>query len=86
MKEPAIGKALTVLDLINQDRKTRRLYEIREKARHDEISILSGAREEGIAAGRAEGLSEGITQGKAEVARAILRRGIDVKDIADMTG
>ena len=37
MKEPAIGKALTVLDPINQDREARRLYELREKARHDEV-------------------------------------------------
>ena len=82
MKEPAIEKALTALDLINQDREARRLYEIREKARHDEVSMLSGAREEGMAKGRAEGKAEG----RAEVVRAMLDRGIDVKDIADMTG
>jgi predicted transposase/invertase (TIGR01784 family) len=86
MKEPAIGKAMTALDLINQDREARRLYEIREKARHDEVSLLNSAREEA----RAEGLTEGRVEGKydkaVEVARAMLRRGIDVKDIADMTG
>ncbi|NMA63769.1 MAG: hypothetical protein GX964_07050, partial [Syntrophomonadaceae bacterium] len=76
----------TALDLINQDREARRLYEIREKARHDEVSLLNSAREEA----RAEGLTEGRVEGKydkaVEVARAMLRRGIDVKDIADMTG
>ncbi|NMA63745.1 MAG: hypothetical protein GX964_06925 [Syntrophomonadaceae bacterium] len=102
MKEPAIGKAMTALDLINQDREARRLYEIREKARHDEMSLLNSAREEaraeglteGRAEGRAEGLSEGMAKGRTEgkleaisaVVNTMLDRGIDVNDIADMTG
>jgi hypothetical protein len=48
MKAPEIRKAMTVLDILSQDQETRMLYEMREKALHDEVSMLNGAREEAI--------------------------------------
>lgn len=47
MNEPALGKAMTALEYLSQDTEARRLYEMRQKALHDEASMLEGAREEG---------------------------------------
>ncbi|HEY5560543.1 MAG TPA: DUF4351 domain-containing protein [Clostridiaceae bacterium] len=49
MAEPAIKKAINVLDYLNKDVDTKELYEIREKALKDEISIINGAKAEGKA-------------------------------------
>lgn len=45
--EPELGKAMTVLEFLSQDKEARRLYEMRQKALHDEASMLAGARKEG---------------------------------------
>ena len=54
-KNPAIRKALTIEEAFRQSAKERRIYELREKAIRDEISMLEGAREEGIVEGEAKG-------------------------------
>lgn len=46
-KDPAIEKAKTVLDYLANDEETMYLYELREKAVHDEVTRMYGAREEG---------------------------------------
>ncbi|MDP4144094.1 MAG: Rpn family recombination-promoting nuclease/putative transposase [Bacillota bacterium] len=70
MGEPAIRKAITVLDMLSRDPETVRLAELRMKRILDEKSMIEGAREEGkvegIAEGRAEGRVEGIAEGRAE--------------------
>lgn len=70
MKEPAIRKAWAVLDLLSQDEEARRLYDLREKALHDEVSMLAAAKDEG----------------KAEVARNLLKKGMDLAFISETTG
>ncbi|MDF2724501.1 MAG: hypothetical protein K0Q59_4176, partial [Paenibacillus sp.] len=44
MNEPQLGKAMTALEYLSQDAEARRLYEMRQKALHDEASMLEGAR------------------------------------------
>ncbi|MGO0060128.1 PD-(D/E)XK nuclease family transposase [Brevibacillus fluminis] len=89
-REPAIRKAMTVLEFLNQNEDARKLYEMRLKAQRDEANMLEGAREEAMAAGRAEGRAEGIAQGKAdakaEVTRNMLRAGMSLAQIAAFTG
>lgn len=63
MDNPGIKKALTIEQAFWQSKKERRLYELREKARRDEISALAGARAEGEAKGRTEGRTEGQIEG-----------------------
>lgn len=70
MKEPAIKKAMTVLDFLQMDEEAIRLYELREKALHDEISMLNGAREEKA----------------IEVAKNMLNDGFDIGLIKKYTG
>ncbi|WP_020620591.1 Rpn family recombination-promoting nuclease/putative transposase [Paenibacillus daejeonensis] len=70
VNEPALGKAMTALEYLSQDAEARRLYEMRQKALHDEASMLDGAREEG----------------KLEVAQNMLAKGMEIRDIAELTG
>ena len=35
---------------------------------------------------KAEGLSEGISQSKIEIAKNLLKKGMDISDISDVTG
>lgn len=59
VENPGIRKALTIEQAFWQNKKERRIYELREKALRDEISALAGARAEGEAKGRAEGEAKG---------------------------
>ena len=55
---------------------------MREKALWDEVSQLSGARDEGLK----EGLKEGERKKASEIAIRLLQRGVSVAEIAEMTG
>lgn len=56
VENPGIKKALTIEQAFWQNKKERRLYELREKALRDEISALAGARAEGEAKSRQEAI------------------------------
>nr|WP_326074298.1 Rpn family recombination-promoting nuclease/putative transposase [Paenibacillus alba] len=78
MQEPELRKAMTVLEFLSQDAETRRLYEMRQKALHDEASSMEGAREEGE--------RQGELKGRLEVATKMLAKGMDMESISDFTG
>jgi len=65
-KNPAIKKALTVEEVFRKNELERRLYELREKAIRDEISMVAAAKAEGRAEGKAEGRAEGRVEGMVE--------------------
>jgi len=71
MANPGIRKAMTIEQIFFKSQKERRLYELREKAARDEISMVTGAREEGKAEGRAEG--------KVEMAHDAICKYLDVR-------
>lgn len=76
LAEPAIRKAITVLDMLSRDPETVRLAELRMKKILDERSMLEGAREEGRGKGREE-----------EQIQLILkqyRKGLSIDYIADI--
>lgn len=64
--EPAIRKAITVLDMLSRDPDTVRLAELRMKKILDEKSMIEGAKEEGREFGRIEGVEEGREIGRIE--------------------
>lgn len=74
MQEPAIQKALTTLEFLSQDEETRRLYEERQRALHDYVSDIDGAREEGKA------------ERTLEVVRNLLAIAEPLEKIAKVTG
>ncbi|GBF76791.1 hypothetical protein PA598K_05283 [Paenibacillus sp. 598K] len=78
VNEPTLGKAMTALEYLSQDAEARRMYEMRQKALHDEASMLEGA--------RAEGESIGRSKEKLEVAQNMLDKDMDIKTIAELTG
>lgn len=54
VNESTSGKAMTALEHLSQDTEARRMYEMRQKALHDEASMLEGARAEGESIGRSK--------------------------------
>lgn len=80
--EPAIEKAQKVLEYLGTNDETRRYYELREKAIHDEITRLEGAKEEGLQ----QGLHQGEQNKSYEAARKMLLDGIEFKIIEKYTG
>ena len=86
MKNEEIKKAKEQLDKISQDKKERRLAELREKAIKDEMAI----RDSGYNEGRKEGIEEGLKKGKKaekkSIAQNILEMKIDKKTISKVTG
>jgi predicted transposase/invertase (TIGR01784 family) len=74
MNEPHLGKAMTALEYLSQDAEARRLYEMRQKALHDEASMLEGARE------------EGSFKKAVEIARKMLAKGKDIEEIVEFSG
>jgi predicted transposase YdaD len=68
MEDPAIAKAESVLEAFSCDQETLRLYELREKALHDEITRVEGAFEKG----KEEGLIEGMQEGQIELILQLL--------------
>ncbi len=78
LNEPTLRKAMDTLEFLSQDRDSRYLYEMRQKALHDEVSMIEGAREEGIQIGE--------TRGQIAVARKMLSKGKDISEISEFTG
>jgi len=75
MANPGIRKAMTIEQIFFKSQKERRLYELREKAARDEISMVTGAKEEG----KAEGLAEGEAKGKVEMAHDAICKYLDAR-------
>ena len=86
MKNEEIKKAKEQLDKISQDKKERRLAELREQAIKDEMAI----RDSGYNEGRKEGIEEGLKKGKKaekkSIAQNMLEMKIDKKTISKVTG
>lgn len=63
---------------LSADPETRRLYELREKKIRDDLSNLTGAKE--------EGKEEGERKKAFEVAKKLLEKGMDKQEISQITG
>lgn len=81
-KNEDIKVAMEELEEISEDKKLRRLAELREKAIRDEKNGLIHAREEGLE----EGIKEGIKKGIEKVIRNMLNKKIDIQTITELTG
>ena len=84
-EEPAIARAEELLERLGSFDEIRRYYEAREMAIHDEVTRLTGAKAEGIAEGRVEGISEGERKKALQIARSLLDV-LDDKVISEKTG
>ena len=90
MKNEEIKKAKEQLDKISQDKKERRLAELREKAIKDEMAIRDSGYNEGRKEGIEEGIKEGLKKGKKaekkSIAQNMLEMKIDKEIISKVTG
>ena len=91
MKEnEEIRKAKEELDKISQDKRERRLAELREKAIMDEMAIRDSGYNDGFADGKKDGLEEGIKEGikkgKNEYIKKMLKENIDLSLVSKITG
>jgi predicted transposase/invertase (TIGR01784 family) len=71
---PPVQQALAHLKALSADEEARRLAFVRERALHDEISELQGARREGWEEGLQQGLQQGIQQGVQQGEVLVLER------------
>ena len=72
--EPTIAKAEEILEYLGSLDEVKRYYEAREMAIHDEITRVTGAKE------------EGRNEEKVDIAKKLILVGMDVKQISDITG
>lgn len=74
LNNPALKKALNVLDVLNFTDEEREMYEGHLKWLRTEASALKTTRDEGVAEGRLLGKAEGIEEGEEKKAREIAKR------------
>ena len=81
-KMEELKEAATRLEVLSQDEETREIYESRQKAIHDQITNIKGVAKEA----REEGMKEGIEKEKIETAKNLLKIGLDIDKIVEVTG
>ena len=86
MNSPAIKEALDFEKAFNQDKQSRREYELREKAVKDYYSFLSAEREAGEKRGEKRGIAIGRKQGIIDTAKNLLRAGASIELVTMGTG
>ncbi|XGA80966.1 hypothetical protein OR573_04750 [Halomonas sp. CH40] len=67
-----VKRAMNRIRELSADEETRRLAFVRERALHDEVSLLSDARQEGLK----QGLEQGLEQGREAVALNLIDMGL----------
>lgn len=90
LNDSKLKKALTVLEVMNFNYEEREIYEGQLKWLWIEASSIKKAKSDGIELGRAEGRAEGREEGKVEerliIARNMLKAGIPVDVITNISG
>ena len=69
-----LKEAVEKLDRISEDEKMQRIIELREKAIRDEHAIY------------AKGVDDGIEKGIMKIAKSMIKKGMNVSDIIEITG
>jgi flagellar biosynthesis/type III secretory pathway protein FliH len=81
--EEPIRRAYEKLKALSDDAEARRLAFVRERALHDEATLLQEAREDGLDEGRKEGRDAALREAAANMIR---RTDLDDAAIAAITG
>ena len=84
-KNEDIKYAYNILKVISKNKKARMEYEARMAAIRDEMTRLHVAEERGREEGRNEGIEIGIQKGKRLTAEKMLKKGLDVATVAELT-
>jgi predicted transposase/invertase (TIGR01784 family) len=78
-----VKQAMSRIRQLSADEEARRLAFVRERALHDEVSLLNDARREGREEGRAEGREEGREEGQEAGREAVARNLIAMRLLSD---
>lgn len=81
-----IQKGIQAVYKMSADERTRELIRMREKALHDEATLLEEAREEGEAKGMAKGMAKGRAEKEAEIAARMKSLGMSDDEIQKIIG
>jgi len=81
-----VQDALERLKVLSADEETRRLAFVRERAQHDEASLLKDAKEEGREEGLEEGEQIGYQKAQVDTITKMLNAGMAVEEIANILG
>ena len=85
-RNPQIKKAVRIVTEMSMDDSLRYRMESLEKAEHDEISRLKGAKKDGIKVGRELGFRAGEIKKTREIARNLKKKDLPSETIAAVTG
>ena len=86
MSVEEIREAKDELIKMSNDDTQRELYEMRAKTLRDKISALNEAERKGIKKGREEGRKEGEKNKAIEIAKSLIKLGLDKESISKSTG
>ncbi len=75
-----------IADVASLSRQERMKYDVGLRKYRDTLSVLEGAKQDGMAQGMAQGRAEGIQNEKAETAKRLSAIGMDINTIAIATG
>ncbi|MGB5734843.1 MAG: Rpn family recombination-promoting nuclease/putative transposase [Thiohalocapsa sp.] len=67
-----VKQAMNRIRQLSADDEARRLAFVRERALHDEVSLLNDAKREGLEQGLEQGIEQGLEKGREEVARNLI--------------
>lgn len=85
LDDPALKKALDVLDVMNFAPEEREAYEEHLKWLRIEANTLKKYEAKGFAEGKAEGIQEGLEKASHKIALHLLKSGLSLKQIAQAT-
>lgn len=85
-KSAVFKKLEQIADVASLSRQERMKYDVGLRKYRDTLSVLEGAKLDGLAEGRAEGRAEGAQKEKIETAKRLLAIGADTNTIAIATG
>ena len=85
-KEEEINEAIETLEEISSDEEKERIAELRQKYIMDRNSEIATAREIGLKQGLEEGIEQGLKKRNIEIAKKMLAKKMDIKEIAEITG
>ncbi len=87
VEHPPIREAMNRVRALSADEQARRLAFVRERALHDEVTLLKEAQRRGEQIGLEKGQQIGLEKGRQEAARGLIQLGVlSDGQIARVTG
>ena len=85
-KNDTLRAARIEMNYLTGDAEVRRMAELREKWEMDYVSGMNYAEKKGREEGIKEGIKKGEKEKQIEIARKLLKKKMDIKEIAEITG